>query len=168
MYAIRSYYVSDGSSPLYYELAGFLTSLLMLLGIFGIKNVFIERKNAVDSLSLQLHEKVVLLKEVHHRIKNNISAIETTLKMQMSSTKNQEVIAALQDAVCRVESMKLIYEKLLLSDEYQDRITSYNVCYTKLLRSIVSFYDECSLTVVVYSDFHLTDFLVCRPSNILF
>ncbi len=157
---------SDGSSPLYYELAGFLTSLLMLLGIFGIKNVFIERKNAVDSLSLQLHEKVVLLKEVHHRIKNNISAIETTLKMQMSSTKNQEVIAALQDAVCRVESMKLIYEKLLLSDEYQDIPTGRY--FEDIILAVVSIYpDKNNISIDKEIEDILLDVKVLFPLGII-
>lgn len=59
-----------------------------------------------------------LLKEVHHRIKNNITTIANLLSMQLESISNQEAISILQDTLARIFSMSVLYDKLLLSDDY--------------------------------------------------
>ncbi len=67
-----------------------------------------------------LEEKKTLLKETHHRIKNNLCAIESLLGMQCGETRNPEAVAALKDALGRVTSIRLIYDKLLIGDDYRD------------------------------------------------
>ena len=79
-----------------------------------------ERKQAEVEIKKQLSEKETLLKEVHHRIKNNISSIEGLLLMQATSTENTEVQSALQESVSRIQSTRVLYEKLLISKDYQD------------------------------------------------
>jgi two-component sensor histidine kinase len=59
-----------------------------------------------------------LLKEVHHRIKNNITTIANLLSMQLESISNPEAISILQDTLARIFSMSVLYDKLLLSDDY--------------------------------------------------
>jgi len=66
-----------------------------------------------------LAEKETLLKEVHHRVKNNISNIESLLSLQVSSAKSDEVKTALRDTASRVRSMRVLYEKLLITGEYR-------------------------------------------------
>ncbi|MCK7535557.1 MAG: hypothetical protein MZV63_33510 [Marinilabiliales bacterium] len=77
-------------------------------------------KRTEEEIKTQLLEKEILLKEVHHRIKNNIASIGGLLSLRLKSITNPEAIAALQDAVGRVESMRILYEKLLLSAGYKD------------------------------------------------
>lgn len=67
----------------------------------------------------QLEEKEIILREVHHRIKNNIANISNLLKLQAASTDCCETKEKLHEAIGGVESMKFIYEKLLLSDNYE-------------------------------------------------
>jgi PAS domain S-box-containing protein len=78
------------------------------------------RKKSENEIKSLLHDKEVLLKEVHHRIKNNITTIESLLSMQADSITNPEAITALQDAISRVTSMRVLYDKLLISEEYRD------------------------------------------------
>lgn len=79
-----------------------------------------ERKQTEEEIQKQLTEKSILLKEVHHRIKNNIASIEGLLSMQLQSVSNPEAVSALQDAIGRVSGMRVLYDKLLISDEYKD------------------------------------------------
>lgn len=57
-------------------------------------------------------EKEVLLKEVHHRVKNNLAVIASLLSLQASSYGNEQVAGALRASQHRVESMALIHEQL--------------------------------------------------------
>ncbi len=114
-----------------------------------------ENKEAEDKIKMQLSEKVTLLKEVHHRIKNNIASIEGILSLQAESTGNTEVKAALQDSITRVQSMRVIYEKLLAGDDYHE--VSIKAYIESLVDSIASLYPE-SVKVTIekqISDFNI-------------
>ncbi len=63
-----------------------------------------------------LKEKETLLREIHHRVKNNIANIEGLLSLQADSNTNPEIKAALYDSVSRVQSMRILYDKLLISE----------------------------------------------------
>lgn len=77
-----------------------------------------ERKSIEEELRKQVAEKGTLLCEVHHRIKNNLASIKGLLVLQLAGTENEGARAALQDAVGRIESMRALYERLLLGDEF--------------------------------------------------
>ena len=79
-----------------------------------------ERKQAEEEIQRQLAEKEILLKEVHHRIKNNIASISGLITLHMQTVTHPEAVAALQDANNRVTGMRLLYDKLLLSEGYRD------------------------------------------------
>jgi len=93
---------------------------LGILGTLGLIRDITERKRAEAETDRQLAEKVILLKEVHHRIKNNIASVSGLLSLRLQSITNPEAVAVLQDAIGRVNSMRLLYDKLLLSDGYED------------------------------------------------
>ncbi len=77
-----------------------------------------ERIKAQDEVKQQLLEKEIILKETHHRIKNNIASIGSLLSLQIRLTNNTEAKSILQNATGRIESMQIIYEKLLLTNKY--------------------------------------------------
>jgi PAS domain S-box-containing protein len=64
-------------------------------------------------------EKETLLKEVHHRVKNNMSTIASLLSLQAGTLENLEAKEILLDAKNRVSSMMIIYDKLFGSKTYQ-------------------------------------------------
>jgi len=79
-----------------------------------------ERKRAEEEIQAQLKNKEILLKEVHHRIKNNIASIASLLKLHTGSTSNAEARRILTDVVGSVESMRNLYEKLLGSIDHNN------------------------------------------------
>ncbi len=79
-----------------------------------------ERKRAEEEIQRQLTEKETLLREAHHRIKNSVASIEGLLSVQAMSTDHADVRLALQEAVSRVKSIRVLYEKLLIGNDSQD------------------------------------------------
>jgi two-component sensor histidine kinase/CheY-like chemotaxis protein len=65
-----------------------------------------------DRLARSLAEKEVLIKEVHHRVKNNLQVIASLLRMQAENVPNPNAADALREGQQRVESMALIHEQL--------------------------------------------------------
>lgn len=76
-----------------------------------------ERKKAEEALRASLEEKTILLKEVHHRVKNNLQIISSLLNLQAerTRTRNPEVLDTLRDTQNRVRSMALLHENLYRS-----------------------------------------------------
>jgi signal transduction histidine kinase len=78
------------------------------------------RKQAEQAIEQQLSEKEIILKEVHHRIKNNFTTIGNLLSLQANSIENPDANFILQDAISRVNSMSILYENLLLSKRIRE------------------------------------------------
>jgi PAS domain S-box-containing protein len=75
-----------------------------------------ELKQAEEALRTSLAEKVVLLKEVHHRVKNNLQIISSLLNLQAAKVQNPEVQSLLRDTQGRVRAMAVLHETLYGSD----------------------------------------------------
>lgn len=69
-----------------------------------------------QKIQKSLDEKEILLKEIHHRVKNNLAAISGMLEMQMMSTDNSEIEDLLEDSLLRVNSIASVHKLLYESD----------------------------------------------------
>ena len=71
-----------------------------------------ERKETEKALRAALEEKTVLLKEVHHRVKNNLNIVKSLLSLQEDTVDDARIRLLLQDAQNRIRSISIVHEKL--------------------------------------------------------
>jgi len=82
--------------------------------IRAIDEVIKQKENAENAN----REKELLLREVHHRIKNNMSTVMGLLSIQTDTVKEPAAIAALEDTISRIRSMMVLYDKLYRSEGF--------------------------------------------------
>jgi PAS domain S-box-containing protein len=79
-----------------------------------------ESKKMEQQIIASLKEKDVLLKEIHHRVKNNLQIIISLLNLQSGYIKDEETLKAVREGQNRVRSMALIHEKFYQADELSE------------------------------------------------
>ncbi|WP_222984007.1 sensor histidine kinase [Flagellimonas meishanensis] len=102
----------------------FISLIFTLLGFAGlvyaylksIKNqrLIAEQKHIIENA---LIEKDSLLKEIHHRVKNNLQMVSSLLSLQTKNTRSKSAIEALEEGKSRVKAMALIHQKLYQNDD---------------------------------------------------
>ena len=123
----------------------FLTPLFNVARIYafditGHKRAEEALQKAHDELAIQveertreLAEKEVLLKEVHHRVKNNLQVISSLVGLQADGSKDETVRGVLRDVTYRVRSMALVHEKLYQSSDLA------RIDFTEYTRGLMSY-----------------------------
>jgi len=98
-----------------------------------------DRRIAENKLKESLHEKEILLSEIHHRVKNNLQIMSSLLTVQRQYLRDEKLAAVLSDAENRILSMAMVHENLYRSGnlarislrEYVQRLTTGLLeCYT--------------------------------------
>ncbi|MCK5507666.1 MAG: PAS domain S-box protein [Desulfobacterales bacterium] len=96
------------------------------------------RKQAEELIRASLKEKEVLLREIHHRVKNNMQVIVSLLRMHSRKIDDARLVQVFDDCRCRVNAMALIHEALYLSNDLA-RI-DFEVYLKKLCRNLSQMY----------------------------
>jgi PAS domain S-box-containing protein len=89
-----------------------------IIGITGASLDITERKRVEKALYVSLREKEILLREIHHRVMNNMQVISSLLDLQASSTGNPELTEILNESQKRIRVMALVHEKLYDSKDF--------------------------------------------------
>lgn len=79
-----------------------------------------ELQTAEAHITASLQEKEVLLKEIHHRVKNNLGIVSSLLQLQIRRTHDPQTTIILQDSQNRIASIALVHEKLYRSENLSD------------------------------------------------
>ena len=96
-----------------------------------------EHKRAEASLRASLQEKVTLLKEVHHRVKNNLQIVVSLMRLQFNRLQNPESLELMRETQNRVRAMALLHETLYSSNNlaFLDFPSYLQTLSTQLFRS---------------------------------
>lgn len=95
-------------------------------------------------------EKEVLLKEIHHRVKNNLQVISSLLGLQSLSIKDEAAKNAIQEGRSRVHSMSLIHQNLYNKDNLSGIVMAPYI--KKLCNDLVNTYQVGDVNITVYED----------------
>ena len=104
-----------------------------VLGIVCIGNNIVDIKDAEDKIKTSLQEKELLLRELHHRVKNNLQIISSLINLQSQGIKNKEDLEIFRESQSRVKSMAIIHEKLYQSTDLS------NINFGEYIQSLVSY-----------------------------
>lgn len=85
-------------------------------GVLSVTRDVSERKEFEEQLKASLQEKVVLLSEIHHRVKNNLQVISSLLNLQAARIESEEAKDAFKKSVYRIRTLATIHEALYKSD----------------------------------------------------
>jgi two-component sensor histidine kinase len=127
-------------SKLYIIIASLIAGLLLITLIFFVRkrkqSGLLKQKN--NQINQALKEKELLIKEVHHRVKNNFQIISSLLELQSKGIEDEKALALAQDGKNRVKSMALIHQKLY---QNEDGLINFEEYITLLVDEIASMYD---------------------------
>lgn len=97
--------------------AAYLRNVLEIHHLTVLQTENAQRRRAEDHLRVSLVEKEVLLKEIHHRIKNNLQIVSSLLNLQLPNLQDPTARAHFRDSQNRIRTMALIHERLYRSDD---------------------------------------------------
>jgi PAS domain S-box-containing protein len=111
-----------------------------------------ERRNVKEQLTSSLAEKEVLLKEIHHRVKNNLQVITSLLTLQSDTVEDEHTRKLFDESINRVRTIGDIHELLYRSPELAR--VDFSFYLKRLAQSLCSFYgvDQSRIAVRVEAD----------------
>lgn len=140
-----------------YLIAGLsVLGLLILFVLYAYRkqrkqSKVLDEKNSVIEQSLS--EKQLLLKEIHHRVKNNFQIVSSLLELQSKGIKDDKAKKLAQEGQNRVKSMALIHQKLYQNDDLTINFLEY---LEQLVKEMINMFatSEINSSVVAEKDIH--------------
>jgi len=132
-------WVKSSSRPMFFNDSN-------ITGLSGVLNDISAEKAAKEKIQNLLNEKDILLKEVHHRIKNNMNIVSSLLSLQARNFDDDNVKIAFQNSSSRVQSMMVLYDKLYKSNNFQNMsLKNYLLPLIHEISSLYSYSDKIKI-----------------------
>ncbi|MCK4534910.1 MAG: PAS domain S-box protein, partial [Syntrophobacterales bacterium] len=117
------------------------------VGILGVTRDITDRRRAEEQIKQSLKEKEILLRELHHRVNNNMQMILSMFSIQSQKISDEKTLNVLKDLDGRIRSVSIIHEKLYRSKdlssinfrEYIDGLASYLYQTHKVNSNLIKF-----------------------------
>jgi PAS domain S-box-containing protein len=108
-----------------------------------------EQKQAQEKIRKSLNEKKLLLREIHHRVKNNMQVIASLLRLQARQVDDEYVQELFEKSQSRIRSMSLVHEQLYQSEDFAH--ISFQDYLEKLVNNVAGTYvgDTSQITTIV-------------------
>ncbi len=141
------YYLNFGFGVLY------MTFLLVkLINEHKLINSELELKNKL--VNDQNDEKTVMLKEIHHRVKNNLQIISSLLRLQSRDIEDKKTVKQFEDATNRVVAMSLIHDKMYLAKNLS-KVNLHDYLTTLSSELIASYSTDTIVTIKIDTQLEL-------------
>jgi len=98
----------------------------------SLKAEIAERQRAEEKVRASLREKEILLKEIHHRVKNNLQIISSLLELQCAYIHDEQALRFFRESQDRIKAMALVHERLYASTDLA------SICVCEYLESLAS------------------------------
>ena len=108
----------------WFALLSILFAVYLLGGVFGRNLLKAHHKlyKSKREIEARIEEKETLLKEVHHRVKNNLQTVSSLLSLQSRSIEDDKISGIIKSSQNRVVSMAMVHEMLYKRDDYLSKI----------------------------------------------
>ena len=126
-------------TQLIWAISGLTVLLISLIGGFYLYRKLNQNKLKVEEQSQQL---TTLMKELHHRVKNNLAIVSSLLSMQSNRLEDKNAAKAVREGQMRVQAMSLIHQRLYKTDD----VSTVNIkdYFTELAESLMQAYGYSS------------------------
>ncbi len=109
--------LASGNMPYHIEVSANTFKIGDVTNIQFIIRDISERKIAEKKMNQSLKEKELLLKEIHHRVKNNLQIVSSLLNLQVAKFPQKELKEALKESQNRIRTMALVHQNLYQSED---------------------------------------------------
>ena len=110
----------------------------------------IERKKMEENIKYSLHEKEVLLQEIHHRVKNNMQIVVSLLRLQAAGIKNKKTLELFKECQNRIKSISVIHEKLYQSKNFSR--VDFGQYIHEMLFHLANTYGIDTQSIIIHSE----------------
>ncbi|MEW4923211.1 histidine kinase dimerization/phosphoacceptor domain -containing protein [Algibacter sp. 2305UL17-15] len=116
-------------------------TILLFVSIQAIYNYKsqVETESANKYMNFQVQQKELMVKEIHHRVKNNFQIVSSLLELQTKGIEDEKALKLAKESKNRVKSMALIHQRLYQND---DLLIEFNTYVKSLVRDISSMYGK--------------------------
>jgi two-component sensor histidine kinase len=128
----------------------------VISGVVVSSHDITDLKQAEEQIGKSLKEKEVLLQEIHHRVKNNMTVIMSLLKLQADRVKDKHYREMLGDSMGRIKTMALIHEKLYKAKDLAK--VNFNDYLKDMINSMFMSYGLSPNKVALKTDVEDVDF----------